>query len=73
VGDVEACVDLFFYFPSDLVHLTLVSSASFSIVQVVAAHEAVVPVAVLGVVPEVVAGAAVAMEAVSSVKPSELF
>ena len=41
--------------------------------QVVAAHEAVVPVAVPGVVPEEVAGAAGAMEAVSSVKPSELF
>jgi hypothetical protein len=65
VGDVEACVDLFCCSPFDLVHLTFVSSTSFSVAQVVAAQEAVVA--------EEAAVEAVAMEVVSSVKPSEVF
>jgi hypothetical protein len=69
VGDVEACVHLFWYSPRDLIHLTCASSTSFSAAQVVAAQEAVVAV----VVPGEVAGVAVAMEAVSSFKRSEVF
>jgi len=77
VGDVEACVDLFSYSPCEFVHLTLVSSTSFSVAQVVAAQEGVVAVA--GVVAGEVAGAAVVMEAsvvmevASSFKRGEMF
>jgi hypothetical protein len=71
VGDVEACVDLFCCSPCDLVHLTFVSSTSFSVAQVVAAQEAAVVVAGVVAAEEVVE--AVAMEAVSPVKPSDVF
>jgi len=54
-----------FYSPCDLVHLTCAFSTSFSAAQVVVAQEAVAAAAVAGV--------AVAMEAVSFIKPSEVF
>ena len=63
MGDVEACVDSFFFYfrPSYLLGLPPIS---FSVVQVVAAQEAVV--AVVRVV-------AAAMGTVSSFKRSEMF
>ena len=72
MGDVEACVDFFFYSLCDFTQFTYAFSTPLSVAQVVVVQEVVAVVVVAGVAV-VAMEVEVAMEAVSSVKPSEVF